>query len=373
MVAILSIGYTVAIRLEQRTISSTAPEVFPLKYQGLAFQRAAAHAPEVLPLYGSSELIIPPVPEKAGKFFRTAPTGFQVSPVGNLGATTATILQKIGALGSDLRGKKVVISLSPGWFLASGTRWDWYKGNFSLLAASELIFGSSIDFQLKRDIALRMLECPSTLKRSPLLEFALSRLASGSQLDRLVFCALWPLGKIQNAILDLQDHFAALSYILRDTKPTPRRQIEMLNWPNLIAKATESTSADAAKFEKVPGAIRRWHDAGFVARINTAPEWIDFELLLRVLAQAHAQPLLLSMPMAGQYYDRIGVSRIARETYYKRMRTLAQRYRFSLVQFEDHDNDSAFLDNQENHLTKKGWIFYDRALDDFFHGRVPPM
>src|SRR5438552_6472643 len=44
-----------------------------------------------------------------------------------------------------------------------------------------------------------------------------------------------------------------------------------------------------------------------------------------------------------------------------------------LVEFEDHDNDSAFLDSQEDHLTGKGWMFYDRVLDDFFHGRIPPI
>src|SRR5947199_2397883 len=218
--AVLLVSEAAAVHVEHTTIRASAPELFSLKNQGLAFQRAAARAQDVLPLYGSSELVIPPVPEKASRFFRTAPTGFQVSPVGKLGATSLTILQKFGALSSDLRGKNVTISLSPEWFLVQVTRWDWYKGNFSLLAASEMTFGSALDFQLKRDIALRMLQCPSTLEKSPLLEFALRRLASGSWLDRVFFCALWPIGKTQIALLELQDHFAALSYILHDTKPT---------------------------------------------------------------------------------------------------------------------------------------------------------
>src|SRR5437899_4800647 len=108
--AILFVGRTIAIHVEQITLPSTAPELFPLKNQGLAFQRAAARAMDVLPLYGSSELIFPPIPEKADNFFRTAPTGFQVSPVGHGGTTLLIILQKVGALGSDLRGKKLAIS-----------------------------------------------------------------------------------------------------------------------------------------------------------------------------------------------------------------------------------------------------------------------
>jgi D-alanine transfer protein len=368
--AILSTGRTIAIHLEQSTVSSTAPEIFSLKNQGLAFQRAAAHAPGVLPLYGSSELVIG-VPDRAGAFFSTAPTGFQVCAVGKPGATTLTILQKIGALGSDLREKQIAISLSPEWFFAINTRQDWYKGNFSLLAASEVAFGGGLDFELKRDISFRMLQFPSTLEKSPLLEFALRRLAAGSWADRAVFCALWPLGKTQTVLLKLQDHFAALSYILQKAKPAPRRHSEILDWPTLIAKAIESQSADAETMGKAPGFIPPWREAAFVARVNAAPEWIDFELLLRVLAEIRARPLLLSMPIAGQYYDRQGVSRTARETHYKKMRTLAQRYHFALVDFENHDEDPAFLDRQQNHLTGKGWMFYNRVLDDFFHGRVP--
>ena len=43
----------VLIHLEHTTIVSTAPESFGLKNQGLAFQRAAAHSPNVLLIYGS--------------------------------------------------------------------------------------------------------------------------------------------------------------------------------------------------------------------------------------------------------------------------------------------------------------------------------
>src|SRR5438034_7307621 len=155
------------IHLEHATVLSTAPDLFFLKNQGLAFQRAAARAPNVLPIYGSSELLVPAVPEKGNNFFRAAPTGFQLSPVGGGGANPLIMLQKVGALGSDLRGKKLAISLSPGWFLEPKPSWNGYKGNFSLMAASEMAFGTALDFELKREVASRMLLCPNTLKKVP--------------------------------------------------------------------------------------------------------------------------------------------------------------------------------------------------------------
>src|SRR5437764_13600183 len=174
---ILFAGLTAAIHLDRRTLGWTEPQQFQLKNQGMVFQRTAARARRVLPLYGSSELIIG-VPDRANKFFQNAPTGFQVSAVGTVGATSLIILQKIAALGSDLRGRKLAVSISPVWFLMPATRVAWYEGNFSLLAASELTFGSTVDFELKRDIASRMLQFPGTHDKSPLLEFALRRLSA---------------------------------------------------------------------------------------------------------------------------------------------------------------------------------------------------
>ena len=54
--AVLLGAEVVAVRLERTTVRASAPELFSLKNQGLAFQRVAARSPYVLPLYGSSEL-----------------------------------------------------------------------------------------------------------------------------------------------------------------------------------------------------------------------------------------------------------------------------------------------------------------------------
>jgi D-alanine transfer protein len=376
LMAVLSGAEMVAVHLEHRTILATAPEQFPLKKQGLAFQRAAARAPNVLPLYGSSELVTPPISERASIFFRTAPTGFQVSPVGAGGANPLNMLQKIAALGSDLRAKKLAISLSPGWLLSSNRGWrKGYEGSFSPMAVSEMVFGTVLDFDLKRDIASRMLMYPSTLKNRPFLEFALKRLASGRWLDRVVFCALWPLGKAQTTVMELQDHFAALNYIRHKIKSTPQCCPEVVDWSKLITNVGETKTTDRNKLTRASSldeeVTRGRRDIAFQKSMNESPGWSDLRLLLRALARVQAQPLVLSMPIAGDLYDKQGISRSARENYYVKLRALVHRYHFPLVEFKEHDEDPAFLYHHQSHLTAKGWIYYDRALDDFFHGRVP--
>src|ERR1700730_14754438 len=360
-IAILGGGRLVAVYLEEKTIHATAPRDFFIKNQGLAFQGAAARSPDILLLYGSSELI-DPVPNRASDFFSSAPSGFQVCPVGKAGTNSLIILQKLGALGSKLRHRKVVISLSPSSFLTPAVSPYSYAANFSLPAASGVLFGHALDLNLKAKIVKRMSQSPDTLAKSALLQLAATCLASGRPLDRVVLMAIWPLGKLQNIVLDLQDHFEALVYILGQGKTIPWHRLRPSNSP----KAPAGDGQEAVVPESF-GAIRSAKDAAFRARIAAASEWIDLELLFRALTELGAQPLIISMPIDGTLYDTTGVSRSARHVSYDRMSELAQRYHFPLIQFEDHDADPTFLLAHREHPTPKGWRYYDRALDDFFH------
>jgi D-alanine transfer protein len=380
--AILLTGRAIAIRYEQSAVAGFAPESFRLKEQGLVLQRAAAASAGVLSLYGSSELLRPRG-STASDFFRAAPTGFQVSPVGKGGATSLVVLQKIGALAGELRNRKVAVSISAVYFTASDIVAPWYTANFSVFAATQLTFGSRLDLALKRDIAARMIAFPQTLQRTPLLRFALRRLASGRRLDELIFYAALPLGKMQIAVLDLQDHYAALNYLRHRRKAPPARLPQIFDWPMLIQKAGESSAAATEQPSLAAHGPATSNNASaekaFRETIGKVREWADFELLLRVLAQSHARPLLLSMPMDGPFYDATSVSRATRQEYYDKVRRLVQRYNFQVTDFSDHDEDSGFLESGNSqirsvprgHLSSRGWMFYNCALDHFFHDTVP--
>jgi len=358
-IAIMCGGRLLAIHLEQETVHWIAPRDFFIKNQGLAFERAAARTPDIFLLYGSSELI-DPIPNRASDFFSSAPTGFQVCPVGKAGTTSLIILQKLGALGSELRGRKVAISLSASSFLTPALRPEFYAGNFSLPAASGILFGDGIDLNLKAAIAKRMLQFPDTLAEDGLLELGARCLASGRPVDRIVLMAIWPVGKLQNIMLDLQDHFEALVYILGKGRTIPNWLRPIHPHKVHVRRASDADDQETESFD----IIRPARDAAFRARIAAASEWTDLELLFRTLAELKAEPLILSMPIDA--YAARGVSRSAREVYYERMRELAQRYHFPIIEFEQHDADPAFLIAHREHPTPRGWMVYNRALDDFF-------
>ena len=113
--------------------------VYPLpeKLIGVALPEQAFSDPAVLPVYGSSELSQTQA-NRADQFFGAHPTGFGAFLMGNPGETSLMIATRLAAAGPDARGKKVVVFLSPGWFLSPEL--DHMGFNVNFLAAARRHF-----------------------------------------------------------------------------------------------------------------------------------------------------------------------------------------------------------------------------------------
>ena len=367
--AISGAGVIAGRFLERRYLPVLAPILFPQKNQGIALQKLAFHHHDLLPIYGSSELV-KRSGNRAADLFRSYPTGFSVFVVGKAGASSLIILQKLAAVGSDLDGKKLVISLSPSWFFHD-IPVSYYNGNFSLLQAGELIYSGQLSFSLKCDIARRMLRYPDTLKKSVLLAFALKQIAANSPVSRVLYYLTVPLGMMENGILRVQDYFETLFFMAKQWRALQvgaKRSPNEIDWAKLIARTASRTGENKDSDIEPVGA--EMGSAAFARGVEGAREWTDLELLLRGLNELRARPLLLSMPIDGRYFDRFGVGRETRDLYYKRIRALAQRHQVPLIDFEEHDEDGDLLAGHHDHLSEKGWLYFDQALDDFFHDRL---
>jgi len=370
--AALGLGYRWCRGVEREHIADLATDLSDPKLQGVAIQREAFLQPDLLVLYGSSELVRQ-VPLMAAEFFQDYPTGFRVFPVGKAGTSQLAVLQKLAALGPALRGRKLALSLSPSFFFEEHVDMEWYAGNFSALQAGELCFSDDLSFSLKHDAARRLLAYPETLEDHWLLDGTLRRLARGTRLDRALYYAAWPLGKLQNAIARLQDHFEAALHIesLPDTLNL-RRKPRVLNWADNLRKA-EALSRDlAAKSKAAPKLTQKprgSRDELFLARLKRATEWTDFDLTLRALGELGAKPLILSMPVHAQDLETVGVSPKARAAFPAQLQAVAAKYQVPLVYFRASEEDPLFFADHLDHLGAKGWIYYNKMLDDFYHGR----
>ena len=106
---------------------------------------------------------------------------------------------------------------------------------------------------------------------------------------------IWPVGKLQNLMLDLQDHFEALLYILGGGRTIPD-WLRPIHPHNARARKVTDAEAEFIASESL-GASLPTRDARFRIQIAASSEWTDLELLFRTLAELQGEPLMLSMPI----------------------------------------------------------------------------
>ena len=201
--------------------------------------------------------------------------------------------------------------------------------------------------------------------------------------------AVLPLGIVHNAILRYLDHWNVVCYLwkhpIRTSSPISPRSGRPLDWPMLhrqadaLYRAHSNNNEFGLDNEQWDRELRQEmvrqrnsrSDEAFLRTLQRNQEWVDLELLLRELTELGAQPLLLSMPIHGGWYDQCGVTYTARRAYYQKLREIGARYHTAVVDFADHDADQSFCHDNMGHLAPSGLVYYSQVLDGFFHDAIP--
>jgi D-alanine transfer protein len=380
------IGFDIYARsLEHNTVNALAPLDLNPNHQRNRLAASRANPSRPLPVYGSSEITMIRHPYDAEQFFATYPTGFTVFEVANLGAASLSMAQDLAALGPDLRGKKIVISFSPASFTMSKLPPDYYAGNFSSLHAYEMIFSPYLSTALKIEAAKRMLGFPDTLKDDPFLHFAIIQMTRTSRVNRILYYLAWPLGEVEIMTMRLQDHAEILSYLWSHPVNTDIKKIpQTINWSAAFSAALEEQKRHTLSNSLGVEDDRWWwyqhvvtdpipagsEDKNFINRVEGHPEWTDLDILLGVLQELGAQPLILSRPMNVHLWEALGVSQQAQNTYYAKLNDNINQYHMPLVDYQQYGTDIYFSIDQGAHTSRYGWVYVDQTLDQFFHNNI---
>jgi D-alanine transfer protein len=190
--------------------------------------------------------------------------------------------------------------------------------------------------------------------------------------------------------MEVQDRWATFSYLQNVQTVAQPAAVAVapgpvaIHWPSLMETAAAEQVRQASnndfgfdnavwvnKYARlVAERHNQFSDAWFVDNLDHTAEFTDLDILLRGLSDIGAQPLVLSQPLPGAYYDYIGISAAARAEYYARLRQVAGAHDVPVVDFADHDSDHYFVTDPNSHLSRKGWTYYDLALDAFYHGNL---
>ena len=373
--------------VEHEYVHALAPVEVRIKPYGLALNEEAFHHDDLLPAYGASELLFSS-PFDAYEIFRYYQTGFQVYSVATPAATPVILLQRLGAIGTNMRGRKVVVTVTPPVFFRPPLDQASYVANYSALYATALTFDTAVPYELRQAVARRLLQYPATLEDNAPLRWALEALASPSWTGRIGYTLLFPLGKLCEGVLRLQDEWVTLAATRKPGMPSPAHAelTRAIDWDRLSHEAAVASRRHSPNNpfgfnagywrENGPHLLRSDHSPVPVVRMMVAglrskhrtQEWDDLDLLLRVLLSLGASPLLVSGPFPGAYLDAWGVAPADRAWYYAQMRQLAANRGVPLVDFEQHDEDRDFDQDPDGHLSDAGWVLMSHAFDDFYHG-----
>jgi D-alanine transfer protein len=262
----------------------------------------------------------------------------------------------------------VAISVSPTWFFTDAPAEHPYRGNFSKQQALAALLNPRLDFALKRDLAQRLLLHPETLERDALLRFLTRSLARGGLAGRAAYAAAWPLAQAQHRVQSAQDHInIGVHVLLHPPGPAaPATPGAPLAWDRLLADAAAASPIEKALVYR-PYFKKFGSDEGFREKVAHAREWDDFTLLLRALHRLRMHALILCMPPDGAYLANGGISRESLARFTARVRSVCAAQGARVETFEDHIEDPTFFADPHDHLSAKGWMYYNRALDEFYH------
>jgi len=343
-------------------------------FQGSILQKKAFQDQKILPLYGSSEMSYINKYQPAKIF--TPETGFTPFLVGRGGTQTLIHVLNFTALGEEVRGRKLAIFLTPQWYGPGGIPQSTFEGNFSPLHAYEMLRDPELSSSLKQEIAKRILQFPGAYKDYPMLERMLTaetKPSWSSMLTRIIFG--FP-AQMEYAALSYQDA-AKTEMNVNKLEAIPAQTSEnlRLDWAKLRTDAIEDAKNSSNNnpfgmdnnfyLQYIKPKLQETKNSDKNATLFPSPEYEDLTLLMKVLKEKGANPLFVLIPMNGRWSDYTGFSRTERQACYQRLAQMIQNEGFQLADFTANEYEEYYL-RDPWHLSWKGWIDVDEALDKFY-------
>lgn len=351
-----------ADRLEESAIS-----LEPTMFQGTYLQEEMLKSDAYVPIYGSSELSRWD-PFHPSNFFETNDADFTPYLVGKGGMTSIIHNLNFTMHADQLKNKKMVIIVSPQWFVKHGTDEQHFAPNYSLLQAYQLPFNKEVDEQVKQKLMKRLMAYDAVKNDTLLYQLYDAYLNEKNALFKL-------LSVPAEAFISMLEKKDLYYTILKD-KPTNRHQsddVKDKTWEELRAQAdaygeerTQNSQfyIDDNVYKYRKDYIKRMQGRNKDHSYAESLEYKDFQLMLDILKEAEAEPLFVIIPVNGAYYDYTGFPEKGRQDYYTRIKKQINDSGFTYADYSDHEYDPYFM-RDTIHIGWKGWVYLDEDMQKF--------
>ncbi|MGN0351061.1 MAG: D-alanyl-lipoteichoic acid biosynthesis protein DltD [Roseburia sp.] len=281
----------------------------------------------------------------------------------------------VGALQNNIKNGKVVLIVSPQWFREGELTSDAFCSRFEEANFVEFLQNDDISKTTKIEVSDRINELlasdPVTLERVEKYE----DMYLDHTVNPVTYVEMSTYSVFRNAKtrFELVDEFDSLPPL--DT--TNYVCADEIDFDLLLSQALEVGAESCTNNEfgvdndyydtYIKGNLRAKKDSNVGITYASSSEYGDFRLFLDVCKETGIEPLIISVPVNGRWYDYTGFQRSERNTYYQNIRNICDEYEVTLVDFSDKEYELYFL-RDIMHLGWKGWVYLDKAVYSFYKG-----
>ncbi|MCY8808131.1 D-alanyl-lipoteichoic acid biosynthesis protein DltD [Bacillus atrophaeus] len=362
--------------IPDKRVEESATALNPNMFQGLYLQNKMLEEQKYLPIYGSSEL------SRLDKFhpsnyFQVNNQGFTPYLIGKGGSQSLIHAINFAAHADQLKGKKLVFIVSPQWFTKHGSDEQHFAPNYSALQGLDLAFNDTIDPAVKKQMMKRMLHYKAVTNDAVLSELYQAMLEGQTWKVNL----LKPAAKSYYSLLQKKD----LYYSMAESEGPKRHVSESVKdkpWSVLKQEADKMGEdhsrsnvfhIDDPSYRKLKHKVPKFKNRNKHRTYAKSPEFGDFELMLDILKDAGAEPMFVSIPVNGKWYDYTGFPKNGRTDYYKKVKKQIEAKGFQVADLSGHEYDPYFM-KDTIHIGWKGWVYVDKAIEEFYKtGKVSSL
>ena len=280
----------------------------------------------------------------------------------------------LAALDNNIKNRKVVLIVSPQWFGPDGLGSDAFSSRFSENNFVEFLRNKHISKTTKRAIVKRANELlvadEAQLKRaieyeSIYLDHNLNPINIAEMNIYSAFCNAKLRYELLKELNDINYSANIEKYVKADD----------IDFNSLLTKAEELGYQSCTNneygiydeyFDKyIKDSYESSKDSSAGASYANSIEYDDLRLFLDVCKETGIEPMIVSVPVNGRWYDYTGFSEEGRQQYYDNIRNICSEYDVELTDFSDKEYEIYFL-RDIMHMGWKGWVYLDEAVYEFY-------
>ncbi len=357
----------VTAEIQKRASVSLAPRV--LKNKRI---KEVALKNNYVPFFGSSEWerIDPMHPSVLAEKYHRSYRPFLLGWRGTQSLTQFFVMQNIT---KEMKNKKVVISISPQWFVPTGARKDAFGFYTSQLQTTDWLMHEN-NSAMDRYAARRLLTMPSVTS-DEVIEDAVRNVSKGKKLTS--FQQLYV--KTRQRILTQEDYFFCSLYIPSTNEKLVNKSLKQL--PKSYNKAEldklavklgkQNTTNNRFRIEnsfynngmrKEIGRLK-----GFQSKESflKSPEYSDFELLLNQLAKDHTNAIFVLPPINSRWQAYTDLKQARINEFDAKIKHQLKSQGFNNILDLSQDGGIPYFMADTIHYGWRGWLAFDRGVNPF--------